>query len=193
MGARVLPMRDAVETGLLLMMFTFDGKRASRWMKNLAEYKVSDVIKALRDEFGIDNPLQPLYQMLSQFGHPNLIASIHVVEEIDVSDDQFLRTYHFGGYNSEGFMRMQFHTLLTLMMGVMLTALPAPYTAYDPEFSVWWEKMQRWPERLRTGLGLDIVMEPVEDADGLGEAQLRKLRVKLGLTLFNADNANKTN
>ena len=181
-------MRDAVETGLLIVLFTLDGKRATRWMKNLAEYRVANVVKALRDEHGLDMPLNALYQSLSQLCHPNFLASLHVVEEVDIEGaDAFLRTYHFGGYGNYGFMRSQWRTLLTLMMAVILMALPSPYAAYDPEFTAWWKKMKAWPDRLREGLGLNIEID-APSGEGIDPEMLRRISVKLRVDLFDPGN-----
>ena len=175
-------MRDSVETTLLLLLFQLDEQLASRWMIDLKQYSVSNAIAELKKREA-DYPLSAMYSSLSALSHPNFVASLHVVEDVQVGEDQMLRTYHFGGYGNAGFMELQLKSLLVLMMMAILSGLPVPFAAHDPDFQSWWDKVQKWPERLRTELGLDVQMSPIP-AD---EAVSRKVELRLKLNLFNVD------
>ena len=175
-------MRDSVETSLLLLLFQLDEKLATRWMIDLKQYTAGNAIAQLR-KHNADYPLGAMYSSLSALSHPNFVASMHVVEEAQVGEDQLLRTYHFGGYGNAGFMELQLKSLLTLMMLAILTALPVPFGAYDPEFEDWWTKVENWPQRLRDELGLDVELS-TKPAD---EQVTRKIELQLKLDLFNAE------
>ena len=179
-------MRDSVETSLLLLLFQLDEKLAMRWMLDLKQYTAGNTIAQLR-KYKVDYPLGEMYSMLSVLSHPNFLASMHVVEEVKVGEDHFLRTYHFGGYRNAGFIKLQFGTLLVLMMVAVLTALPSPFAANDPEYQNWLEKVQYWPQRLKDALGLDVELSinPVDDD------ATRQVALRLKLDLFTAEAVQK--
>ena len=156
-------MRDSIETSLLLLLFQFDRKLATRWMIDLKQYTAGNTIAELK-KHGVDYPFGEMYSTFSALSHPNMVASLHVVEEVQVGEDQFLRTYHFGGYGNFGFMRLQLKILLTLMMTAIIGALPIPLGSNDPEFTEWWDKVQKWPQRLKDEVGLDVELsrEPID-------------------------------
>ena len=175
-------MRDSIETSLLLLLFQFDGKLATRWMIDLKQYTAGNTIAELK-KHGVDYPFGEMYSTFSALSHPNMLASLHVVEEIQVGEDQFLRTYHFGGYGNFGFMRHQLKMLLTLMMTAIIGALPIFLGANDPEFTEWWEKVQKWPQRLRNELELDVELTS-EPGD---KSIQRKVELRLKVDLFSAE------
>jgi len=174
------PMRDSVETSLLLLLFQHDEQLAIRWMIDLKQYTAGNVIAQLK-KHNVDYPLGEMYSTLSALSHPNLVASMHVVEETQVGEDQLLRTYHFGGYRNAGFMELQLKSLLLLMMMAIVSALPVIFAAHDPEFLDWWEKAQNWPKRLRDELGLDVELTSTEPVD---KEITRKIELRLKVDLF---------
>ena len=176
-----MPMRDSIETTLLLKLFSVEGKLASRWMKNLNEYRATSVIARLK-EHDIDLPLNDMYSMYSQLVHPNIVASMHVVEEIDCAEDQVLQRYHFGGMRNEGFIELQAKSILTLQITSLIMALGDIYVNIHPEFESWWDEVRALPATLRQELGLDIELQEGESLDHIG----RKIALKLNIEAFNA-------
>ena len=175
-------MRDSVETSLLLLLFQLDEKLATRWMIDLKQYMTGTVIAELK-KHDADYPLSEMYSTLSVLSHPNFISSMHVVEEIQVGEDRLLRTYHFGGYRNAGFMKLQLMSLMTLMMMAMFSALPVPFAVNDPEFLTWWEKAQKWPQRLQDDLSLDFEATAAPS----GQEIVRKIELRLKVDLFNRE------
>lgn len=175
-------MRDSVETSLLLLLFQFDGDLATRWMIDLKKYRVGNTILELK-KHGVDYPFGEMYSTLSALSHPNMLASLHVVEEVQVGEDQFLRRYHFGGYGNFGFMRQQLKLLLTLMITAIIGALPIPLGANDPEFTEWWEKVQKLPQRLKDEVGLDVEYsrEPID------KSVQQKINFQMKVDLFSPE------
>ncbi len=175
-------MRDSIETSLLLLLFQFDRKLATRWMIDLKQYTAGNTIAELK-KHGVDYPFGEMYSTFSALSHPNMVASLHVVEEVQVGEDQFLRTYHFGGYGNFGFMRLQLKILLTLMMTAIIGALPIPLGSNDPEFTEWWDKVQKWPQRLKDEVGLDVELsrEPID------KSVQQKINFRMKVDLFSPE------
>ena len=94
-----------------------------------------------------------------------------------------VRTFHFGGYGNFGFMRLQLKTLLLLMMTAIIGALPVSLGANDPKFTDWWDKVQKWPQRLKDEVGLDVELsrEPID------KSIQRKVELRLKVDLFSAE------
>ena len=181
-----MPIRDCVETMLLLELFGVDHKLALRWMKDLKEYQAGNVIAILKNDHGIDLPLNELYNMFSQLAHVNFVSAVHVVEEVEAGEDQFLRTYHFGGYRNEGFMESLLVIILTLQVMALRVVLPGRYSGIDPEYELWWKDVCELPSILREELGLDTIEVEEQPFDRMG----RKIAVKLNITGFDARLAN---
>lgn len=175
-----MPMRDSIETSLLINLFAVDGKLAYRWMTNLNEYHASDVIAMLKEK-GVDLPLNELYGTFSQLGHPNFVASVHTVEEVEQGEGQILRTYHFGGYRNEGFMTIQIRNILMLQIASLTMAICNVYRSLHPDYDTWWIEVKKIPSLLRGELGLDIEDESRE-LDHIG----RKLAIKLKIDAFDS-------
>lgn len=182
-----MPMRDSIETMLLMKLFGIDSKLATRWVTDLKEYHASNVIAMLK-KHGIDLPLNDLYITFSQLGHTNLLASVHVVEEVELGENQLLRTYHFGGMRSEGFIELQLRNLLVLSMIALVSVLAEPYHKIDPEFERWWEEVRSLPNVLKNELGIGI--EYTEDQPS--DRTARKISMKLNVQAFDPSSVNQS-
>ena len=181
-----MPIRDSIETMLLLKLFGVDSKLAKRWMVDLNEYHASSVI-ALLKERGIDFPLNEMYSTFSQLGHPNLLASLHVAEETNIGENQLFRAYHFGGMRNEGFMELQLKSLLNLQMVSLIEVLAESFYAIDSEFESWWEEVRSLPLILKKELGMDVEIEEEPPTDRIS----RQIYLKLKVPAFKASSVNQ--
>jgi hypothetical protein len=133
-------MRDAIECMMLFRLFGKDSKRAKRWMKNLKEYRPSDVKKRL-DELKIDCPEYAFYGMLSQLTHVNLLSVVSHVTDKRLSENLILETYHFGGINNPTWIGLVFNNLFIFIFMALMTVLPPVYLPSMKNPQEWWDKV----------------------------------------------------
>ena len=69
------------------------------------------------------------------------------------------------------------------MMAAIVSVLPTPFAAHDPEFKTWWDKAQKWPQRLRDELGLDVEMSVEPEHEEVA----RKVSLRLKVDSFNRE------
>lgn len=180
--------RDIIECAILFRLFGSDSKLASRWMKNLKEYNISNAKKRL-DELKVECPEYQLYGFLSQLAHVNMLSVVSRVTETKLTDDLFIQTYHFGGMNNPTWIELVFNNLLLVIFMVLWSVLPPAYSSYVKNPQEWYDKVIVIGEKIEKLIpGLQI-----EDIEVTGREKVERDRVfrKLKLVRINTNLFNK--
>jgi hypothetical protein len=188
-GQAAMPLRDSIECMMLFRLFGSEPKLALRWMKNLKEYRPSNV-KARLDKLKVDCPEYAFYGMLSELTHANLLSVVSIATEKKLTNDLLVQTYHFGGLNNPTWIGIVFNYLFIFLYLILTSVLPLAYFPYMKDPQEWWNKVVGLKDKLGELVeGLEFEKEEETGKDKAEqELVFRKLKLaKVHAALFDKE------